>query len=500
MWFGRAARLDYEDQRRRLHVAVPNQFVADWIDRHFGRQLHQAAAVEIGEDVELKLRVEPGHFEDDTTTPPKAPRGEPVRPRQRQRDHEGEDERRRRPNAFPERSRDDRSASSATSSDTAAATGTRNHTPRSNTLRHALEDFVIGPSNELAHAAACRFAGDGEPIGGPLFIHGGCGLGKTHLLKGICRRVLTQNPDARVHYTTGEQFTNDYIAAVRQNRLEQFRAGIRRLDLLAIDDVHFLASREKTQQEFLHSFDAIELAGARIVMASDNHPKLVQQFSEALVSRCMRGMVVQVRTPDTQTRIRIVHALAQRRGINILETAIAVIASRYQGSVREIEGALTKLQALATMSRQHTGRGASPTPDYSLPTIGHMLVNRLFEGPEQPGHSRPVRFEHILEQVEKTMGVSREQVLGTNRHKQLVLARSLVVYLARQLTTLSFPEIAAAMRRNSHSTIVTANTRLQKQLQDETPMLVQLPSSPEPVTLTELIDRLRYAICRRPGD
>ncbi len=491
MWFGRAARLEYEDDAHRLHIAVPNQFVADWIGRNFGQQLHQAAATEVGQSIELNLRIEPQRFDDD----PAAPAKPPVRHVGREGDTESR-ESKSAPTGATRHGRGD--SPPRPQRDTPQRTPI---TARSAALRHDLDDFVVGPSNELAYAAACRFAGEGEPIGGPLFIHGGCGLGKTHLLQGICRRIRRLNPDARIHYTTGEQFTNDFIAAVRQNRLEQFRSGIRRLDLLAIDDVHFLASREKTQQEFLHSFDAIELAGARIVMASDNHPRLVQQFSDALVSRCLRGMVVQVRTPDTQTRIRIVKALARRRGINILETAIAVLASRYQGSVRELEGALTKLQALATLARQRTGRGAAPmsSDEPAVPTIGHMLVNRLFEGPEQPGPTRPVRFEHILEHVEKATGVGREQILGSNRHRLIVLARSLVVYLARQLTTLSFPEIAAAMRRGSHSTIVTANTRLQKQFQAERPTFINLPSSSEPVTLTELIDRLRYTICRHGG-
>ncbi|NJL30883.1 MAG: ATP-binding protein, partial [Phycisphaerales bacterium] len=207
----------------------------------------------------------------------------------------------------------------------------------------------------------------------PLFIHGGVGLGKTHLLQGICRRMLARQPHARIHYTTGEQFTNEFLTAVRSGKIDAFRQRIRKLDLLAVDDVHFIANKTATQQEFLHCFNAIDLAGARIVLASDQHPKLIQQFSQALVNRCVRGMVATVTTPDTSTRVKIVQTLAHRRGINLLESVVAVVAAKCPGSVRELEGTLTRLHALATLSP--TTRGED---DNTAGLVGHTLVNRAF--------------------------------------------------------------------------------------------------------------------------
>jgi chromosomal replication initiator protein len=514
MWFDRAARLSYEDDSNTLVVAVPNRFVADWIDRNFQDQLRVAARHELGPDVDLDVRVDAIPF----AAAPTAAAFDPAAP------------------AHP-----------------AKAAHHHPRTPRAGDnscsgaplyARYKLDDFVVGPSNELAYAAALRLSADDEPApgagapasaggasGGPLFIHGGVGLGKTHLLQGICRRVLDRHPDARVYYSTGEQFTNDFLSAIRTNRLEQFRKRIRRLDLLAVDDVHFLANKEKTQQEFLHSFDAIELGGARVVLASDNHPKLIRQFSEALVSRCIRGMVVEIRQPDTATRMKILHVLAQRRGISLRETTIASLAAHCQGSVREIEGTLTLLQALAELatdvpssdltaavplaalpgapvhepatnnapaSAPAVARPALADAPRALKVIGHVLVNRLFSAELENRPQRVVRFETILDVICAKFAVTRPQLMNGDRHRQLVVARSLAVYLARELTTLSYPEISAALGKASHSAALTADKRLRGQLALNPAPKVILPATAtavaEELALPDLAERLKYAI------
>ncbi len=181
-------------------------------------------------------------------------------------------------------------------------------------LRYKLGDFVVGSSNRLAHAAATAVAGGGKPKFNPLFIHGPCGVGKTHLLQGICNAVARARGRGRVgwKYITAEQFTNEFVQAVRRKKVDGFRKAYRHLDVLAIDDVHFLAAKKATQDEFLHTFNSIESAGKQVVMASDAHPHLVGQFNPQLVSRFVAGMVVKIDPPDRDTRMAILRMRARR--------------------------------------------------------------------------------------------------------------------------------------------------------------------------------------------
>lgn len=449
IWFQRSARLDFHDAPPRLEIKVRNQFIADWIGRHFLQIVRDATSHEVDGPVDLSIAVAPNSFD---VTPPEAPiPTAPVATRVR------------------------------------ATEGERGGPPA---LRYRLESFVVGTSNELAYSSAMRLVDGGEEhLPGPLFLHGGCGLGKTHLLQGICQRMLSRVSRANVLYTTAEQFTNEFLAAVRLNRMESFRQRVRKLDLLAVDDVHFLANKQATQQEFIHSFDAIQLGGARVALASDNHPKLIQQFSERLISRCMNGMVVEVHDPDTETRVRIIRSLAVDRGISLVDGVIATLAQHCSGSVREIEGTLTRLHALATLVQQR--RGSS---DDDL-KIGHAMLHRLLQSEGESPSDRPVRFADIQEVISRRFGVSSAEIQGRSRHKHVVLARALVIYLARQRTTMSFPEIAAQMNRSSHSTVVSASRRTAEQLAAEVSVVV--PGDVGTMPLRSLVDELDQTLRRR---
>lgn len=452
MWFDRTARFKVNPKEHSLSVSVANKFLADGIGRQFRPQVCQAAKEELGHDVSLDIYVTPTN-----TVTASAPRAvSSVDP--------------------------DTSSQMATVKPSKPA---RTKQPKAR-WRHSLGDFVVGPSNELAFAAAVRLAEHDQDPGSPLFIHGGCGLGKTHLLQGICQRFSDRHPDRHVMYTTGEQFTNDYIAAVRSNTLNAFRRKIRRLDLLAVDDVHFLANKEKTQQEFLHCFNEIELCGARVVMVSDSHPKLIKQFSDALASRCVRGMVVRVDAPDDDTRLRLVEALAERRGLAVPQGVAQTITDRCDGSVRDIEGMLNKLQALSMITRPAERSLAAAT------VIGHSLVDRLFQ--EQPATAprKPVRYDAILNAVCEMFSLSPEQVTGRVRKTHVVLARSLLIHLVYELTPMSYPEIASVMGRPNHSTIVTAAQRIKKQLRANKPVLI--PGQPTETKPAKLLEQLRRKV------
>ncbi len=445
MWFDQSAMFQVDPHKHALRVTVANKFLADGIARQFKPQVCQAAREELGHDVTLDLGIRPAPSQADQT---------PVK--------------------------DVAPSPSTPQAPRLPATSTR--------WRHTLDEFVVGTSNELAFAAAVRLAEHDNDPGSPLFIHGGCGLGKTHLLQGICRRFSECQSGRRVLYATGEQFTNDFITAVRGNTLDAFRRKIRRLDLLAIDDVHFLANKEKTQQEFLHCFDEIERSGARVVMVSDSHPKLIERFSDALSSRCAGGMVVRVDRPDAQTRLRLVEALAERRGLAVPQHVAQTIADRCDGSVRDIEGMINKLQALSMISRPQSRSLCAAT------VIGHGLVDRLFQEQPSPTPRKPVRYQAILDAVCGFFALPAVQVTGRVRRQHVVLARSLLIHLAYELTPMSYPEIAVAMGRPNHSTIVTAAGRIKKQLRANNPVLI--PGQAAETTPSQLLDQLRREVLR----
>ena len=369
----------------------------------------------------------------------------------------------------------------------------RNGTARINGIdgrfaeRYDLQRFIAGPGNDLAFHAAMRLA-KGEEAFSPLAIHGGCGLGKTHLLRGICRAFAKQKPGALIRYVTGEDFTNEYITAVRFRKLDQFRNKIRRLDLLAIDDVHFLSNKDKTQGEFLCTLDAIGMTGAQLVLASDQHPKHIAQFQQRLVSRLVSGMVVEVRMPDRATRLRIVKQLAAMRSMRMNEAAAEAVADRCVGSIREIEGTLTRLAAMRDLL--YGEKQCAETQD-SDNVIGLILVNKVLEA-QAVLPLKPIPVRQIVSEISTRCGVPPEQVLGSSRHKRVVLARSLTAYLARQLTTLSYPEIARALGKTNHSTIHAAVKRITNRIESDD--RVDLNAEERSVSMRYVIDTLRGAI------
>jgi len=439
LWLGKSARLSYDQTGRTLTITLPHRFALEGVRKHCGEALRAALNEAVGPDAQLDYRVDGARFESIAPEPVPAAPARPAAPAPAER------------------------------------------------FRHRLDEFIVGPSNQLAFSAAERLADpDADPatINHPLFLYGGCGLGKTHLLQGICQRMLALKPTARVRYTTGEQFTNDYIQAVRTGELTKFRAAIRRLDLLAVDDVHFLSAKEKTQQEFLHTFNRIELEGARVVMASDCHPKEMKAFSEALVNRCVRGLVASIKPPDAATRLALVRELAARRGLDLAPHAaetLARLSAEGDGSVRELEGHVMRLHAMSTLPGVASG-----------PTVSAAMVAQLIHRTPTQAPRQPVRFDAILDAVVAYFGVSARQVLGSGRSQTLVLARSVLIHLARTLTPMSYPEIAGQMGRKGHSTILTSDKRVQQQMQRQEAVL--LPGAAAAMTIGEIVTDVKLRI------
>jgi chromosomal replication initiator protein len=351
-----------------------------------------------------------------------------------------------------------------------------------------LEDFVVGTSNRLAWMAALQTADPRDhPPAGIMFMHGDCGVGKTHLLQGICRRYSAianaSGADARVRYVTGEQFTNEFIAAVRDSRIEQFRERVRRLDLLAIDDIHFLENKVRTQNELLHTLDAIGLTGARIVLASDGHPSLIRRCSRSLVNRFLSGMVIEVERPDRETRRQIAQRLSARRGLRLGEAAVEAVASRCVGSVREIEGAMTKIAAMHQLLSVRDGRGGGPEDEVGLSLVEQVL----HETGGRP--ARPVQVGGLIEAAAERLGLTRSEIVGGSRRGLSSLGRSIVSLLAKEMTGHSYPEIARGLGLASHASVHRAVQTTRRRI-DERERVRDVDGSW--IELRELVDQIRH--------
>jgi len=316
-------------------------------------------------------------------------------------------------------------------------------------LRHDVESFIVGPSNQLAYNTALYVAEFPGAQYNPLFIHGACGLGKTHLLQGLCRKFIETHATKRWMYLTGEEFTNEFLSALRANRVDGFRRKMRELDLLVIDDVHFLGGKRATQEEFLHTFNAIEAMGRQVVMASDNHPKLIEEFGESLINRFVSGMVVRIDPPNFGTRCDILRALSVRMGLPLSDEVIGWVARRVTQNVRELEGAMTRVAAHVTL----TGRPADvATAQASLGDLDRQLV-------------APVRPENIMQSVCNYFGLENKDLMSGRRQRTISLARSVAMYLVRKTAKLSFPEIGTRMGKRNHSTVISACRRIERAVQ-----------------------------------
>lgn len=425
MWFATSVSIRVDSHR--VEIDAESHFVADWIETRFRDELLAVARQQLGSDAEVAIHAsalaldEGGGASADARSTACGPDRAAVALQ---------------PNAAPRRSPGP------------------DGPPRHSVRFRRLDDFVVGTSNHIAYASACRLADPAALGASPLFIHGGCGLGKTHLLQGICHRYSgLSGRRAAVRYITGEQFTNQYIASIRNHTIDAFRQRIRKLELLAIDDVHFLANKTATQAEFLHTIDAIDLGGARLVLASDEHPRDIRRFSQGLISRFLSGIVVRVDEPDRVLRIELLRRLATARGLALTDGAIERLAAECSGSVRELEGAVTTLAAMRALTGEAGDNGE----------VGTALTER-FLGERQQRPSAPVHMPMVLSAVCRRLSVDTAELLGTGRHRRVVLARGATAYLARELTTLSYPEIAMALGRTNHSTIHSAAQRFRRQL------------------------------------
>lgn len=312
--------------------------------------------------------------------------------------------------------------------------------------KYSFPNFVVGPSNELAHAAAFASAGGGGPRYNPLFLAGGTGLGKTHLVHAIAHKILAERPDTRIVYVSAEHFTNEFIEALQHHKMDEFRARYRtECDVLLVDDIQFLAGREQTQEEFFHTFNALHEADKPIVVTSDKYPQQLQRMPERLVSRFTSGLVADIQVPQLETRVAIVRKKAQLEGISLSDEVAVILAQHIQSNVRELEGALIRLAAKSSLT------GYPIDEAFALNEIALVSTRR----------SDVMSVEDIQRAVCSHFRLSNSDLLSKDRHKSVAFARQVAMYLCRQRLKCSFPELGRAFGNRDHTTVMSAVRRVE---------------------------------------
>ena len=304
---------------------------------------------------------------------------------------------------------------------------------------YAFENFVIGPTNRLAHAAAQAVAEKPGEAYNPVFIHGGVGLGKTHLLQAICLRILGKKPDAVLYYTSCEGFITQFMSALQAGLMPDFRNKFRAVDLLIIDDIHFLAKRESTQEEFFHTFNTLYQAGRQIVISSDAAPEEIPHLEQRLVSRFKQGLVAQIQAPMYETRVAILQRKALIRGLTLPDPIAEYIASRIDTNIRELEGAITKLQMQSIVE----GR-----------PIDMPMAQAAIGDTARPGNEPSIQT--VIGAVTEFYGVRLTDLQSKRRHRSVALPRQVCMYLVRGNTRHSLEEIGGHFGGRDHTTVMHA--------------------------------------------
>lgn len=304
---------------------------------------------------------------------------------------------------------------------------------------YSFDNFISGPNNRLAYAAAVAVADQPGTAYNPLFIHGGVGLGKTHLLQAICQKILNANPDYQILYVSCDAFMNQFFECVRSGKMSEFHQRYRHVDMLVIDDIHFLADKERSQEEFFHTFNELYQHNKQIVLSSDAAPNEIPKLEERLISRFNWGLVAQVGKPCFETRIAILKAKAQLRSVEVPDEVIELIASRIDTNARELEGAITNLIAHAKLQ--------------NLP-IGIDLAREML-GAEAPApRNNQVTLQAIIDAVTSFYNVKLQDLQSRRRHKSITEPRQICMWLARKNTRFSLEEIGGYFGGRDHTTVM----------------------------------------------
>lgn len=325
--------------------------------------------------------------------------------------------------------------------------------------KYTFDTFVIGPSNEIAHAACMAVAEKPGEAYNPLFINGGVGLGKTHLLQSIGNAILQRNPNTRVLYVASEKFINEFVQSIRERTTQKFKHQYRNIDVLMIDDIQFMAGKAKTQEELFHTFNALHSQNKQVILSSDRSPRAIPTLEERLRSRLAGGMIADIKQPDYETRLAIITSkVAQRRDL-FDDDALAYIAKNIQKNVRELEGALNRVIAHCDLSKKRA------TLEYT---------KKILEGILEQHQQRTVDSKSVLEVVSTYYNLSLDELCGKSRKKEIVRPRQIAMYLLRKENSVSFPTIGDSFGGRDHTTAMHACEKIEKLLEHDDDLLQEL--------------------------
>ncbi len=449
-------------------IATPNEFVKEQLETRLRALVTQALSQELGRDIQLAVTVDPAPQASMTAVaadlapeppaprrpsadaehgprlaPPPAAHGIPA--------HEG---------AVHDHGHQDSDRHGA------MPPGPRLGGTRLNS-KYTFETFVIGSSNRFAHAAAVAVAEAPAKAYNPLFIYGDSGLGKTHLLHAIGHYAQTLYSGLKVRYVSSEEFTNDFINMIRDGKQDGFRRRYRDVDVLLVDDIQFLENKEGTQEEFFHTFNTLHNASKQIVISSDRAPKRLVTLEDRLRSRFEWGLLTDVQPPELETRIAILRRKAIQEGLNAPPEVLEYIASRISTNIRELEGALIRVTAFASLNRQSV--------DLQLAEIVLKDLIPEAQGPQ-------ITIATIMGQTASYFGLSIEDLCGTSRSRVLVTARHIAMYLCRELTDLSLPKIGQQFGGRDHTTVINADRKIRSLMAERRSIYTQV---------TELTNRIK---------
>jgi chromosomal replication initiator protein len=380
-----------------LRVAAPSEFVREWVTQHHLEALQAAARTVLGGDPRVSIEV----------------------------DRHGPCAREAQPAGL--------AAPLAPASDHGLAS------------RYTFGAFVVGGSNQLAQAACQTVAELPSRTYNPLFIYGGAGLGKTHLLRAVGHEIASRHPALQLLYLSTERFTNELITAIRRDRMEEFRARYRTIDVLLIDDIQFIAGKERTQGEFFHTFNDLHEMRKQIVVSADSAPKSIPEIGHQLRSRFEWGLVADIQPPDFETRVSILRKKAEAEGVHLPDDVAHLIARRARANVREIEGALTRVLAFSSLVGRQLTLG-----------LAREVLCGVWNEDDQP-----VSVNDVQVKVSEFFGVALSDLRGKNRAASVTLARQVAMYLARQLTHASLGELGRAFGGKDHTTVLHAVDKIQ---------------------------------------
>jgi len=389
-----------------IHLAVPNKFFKDWLMDNYLSMIKNALHGVIGISVDIDFMLSK-----DKEKKPEAA----VLPFDQDQNHHG----------------------------TGAAARSKSITYLNN--NYTFDRFVVGPSNQFAHAASIAVAKQPAKNYNPLFIYGGSGLGKTHLLNAIGLMTVASHPELNVMYVSAEAFMNEMINAIRYDRMPKFREKYRNIGSLLIDDIQFIAGKDRTQEEFFHTFNTLHDSGKQIVVTSDKFPKDIPNLEGRLRSRFEWGLIADIQTPEMETKIAIIEKKMQESKIDLSPAVAQYIASNVESNIRELEGFLVRISAYSSLTNRE---------------IDLDLVREVLKKLVKHNNKEDVSVEEIIKVVAGRMNVKIADIKAHNKNKNLVLARQIAMYLARKLTNFSYPDIGQKVGGRDHSTVIYANNKI----------------------------------------